>query len=168
MNRSVENNMTGFGAVVGAAVALVLHHVQRLYLGTSAGALLGAAINVGAIAAGFLATCQSILLTGTESRVVKKMRGNEHFGRLLRFISNSIKCSFLLAVCSALLMICDFQKKDVLHSILAGGWLVTAFMTAFSYYRSIQILLSVLEAAPESSDERREHDPVDSDLLPSE
>jgi cobalamin synthase len=166
MIRILEDHFAGIGAVAGALSALVLQRNELLH-SANVIPLFSAAINVGAIGAGFLATCQSVLITGTDNRVLNAMRKNEHFKRLLAFIANSIKCSFLLAIVSAIFMVCDFQKADSIHSVLLTVWLLIACMTASSCYRSIGILLNLLETPPSAPAPDRDDD-MDPTLLPSE
>jgi len=146
MNRLVEDRLGAIGACGGAAVAALVARYRGIYLEQSAASLFGAAINVGAIAAGFLATCQSILLSSSDNVAISNMRRTDHFGRLLRFIANSVRCSFALAVFSTVLITLNFARKDALHTGFVVAWSAVAGMTALSYYRSVGILLYLLQS----------------------
>jgi hypothetical protein len=169
--RKIEDEYPWIGALIGALIALLLHWYGHLYFAVSASSLLAAAINVGAIAAGFLATCQSILLSSIDSPDVKRLRRTEHFGRLLSFISNSVRLSFALAAFSAMLIVCDFQKNDPEHNVLLAVWMAVASATGFSYHRSVRVLLCLFEGTsgnPVGKNRESHEIEVDSDILPHE
>ena len=149
MNRSVEDY---YPSVAGILVGLGISYAEKkwqLRLSTTAPQLFSAAINVSAIAIGFLATSQSILLTIPDSKLVSAMRKTQHFTRLVGFISSAIQYSFVLAILSAASLAIDFSAVTTWHRWVLLLWTILAMTSVFAYYRVIGLLLKVLQPQPE-------------------
>lgn len=52
--------------------------------------ILGAVVSVSGIAVGFLAAAQSIILTMSNSRIVKSLKKGEYYNRLIRYLEEAI------------------------------------------------------------------------------
>lgn len=149
MSPKLENTYPTLGGLISAIAALVLLKVRffspcRSSILQGYGTLLPAALNISAIAVGFLATSQSILLSLSRSRAVRLMKASGHYRRLLTFLNRAISTSFLWAILTAWL--------STLHLLLGGAWRLAAvcfwtYLCACSilcYYRATSILTDVM------------------------
>lgn len=72
-----------------------------------------AALNVAAISVGFLVSSKTILLSLTNSRVVKRLRASGHFGVILGYFVSAIWWSIGMAISSAVMLLFDFAPKSL-------------------------------------------------------
>jgi hypothetical protein len=101
-------------------------------------------LNLSAIAIGFLATSQSILISLKDSAGVIKMQADGYYEIFVNFLSIATTLSFLLAIFSGLFSALDFTKLDKCHGYLQVLWLALCFVTVGSYYRAVSLLPYVL------------------------
>jgi hypothetical protein len=109
--------------------------------------LFGAILNVSAIAAGFLGTAASILLTMGSAAVMKDLQQSGTLVLLNRYIISAIRHQFLLVLFSVslLLLYPKIHGPHVLMSLaIAWGFLVA--LAALSSFRIIQLFGQVLTA----------------------
>jgi hypothetical protein len=150
MSARFENVYPTIGGLVSAAIILVVLKApvlspSRTYILQGYSTLLPSALNISAIAVGFLATSQSILLSLSRSRAVRLMKESGHYKRLLKFLRRAITTSFLWAILTAWL--------STLHLLLGGVWRLGAvcvwtYLCASSilcYYRATAIMTAVME-----------------------
>jgi hypothetical protein len=135
------------GALVAIAVSLVLFTPIRSWkdvLIKGCGTLLPSALNVSAIAVGFLATSQSLLLSLGSSRVISEMKKRGHYTRLLRFFGRAITVSFVWALVSAWLATFTLGKGGVWRYALVVAWAYLGACSVLCYYRATRILTEIL------------------------
>jgi len=106
--------------------------------------LFSPALNVSAIAVGFLATSQSILISLKDAPGMIKMKADGYFEPFVDFLSVATASSFVLAIISGMFSALDFSKGDKLHAYLQVVWIAFAFFTLSSYYRAVSLLPYVL------------------------
>jgi len=115
--------------------ALVLGLVARLFT---------PALNVAAIAIGFLATSQSILISLKDSSGIEQMKRDGYHDIFIEYLSAATNLSFLLAILSGISSALDFGKLDNLHNYLAVIWVFLATFTLLAYYRAVSLLPYIL------------------------
>jgi hypothetical protein len=103
------------------------------------------ALNVSAIAVGFLATAQAILLSLTKSRALKVLREEGHYLRLTRFFSRALSAGFLSALSSALLTAMRLQLGGTWRYICVVIWVFSGMTALLCYYRASTMLDLVLK-----------------------
>ena len=113
--------------------------------------LFPAALNVSAIAVGFLATSQSLLLTLNDSPSMSALRSSEHYDRLLVFFSRAIGASFSVAVASALLSTVHLEKSGWLRIAVAAFWVYFSLCAVLCYVRTSRIMALILRMRPGSN-----------------
>lgn len=106
--------------------------------------LFSPALNLSAIAIGFLATSQSILISLKDSASIEQMKNDGYHGLFVDFLSSATTLSFLLAVTSGVFSALDFTKLDTVHGYLQVAWLGLCFTTLSCYYRAVSLLPYVL------------------------
>lgn len=159
-----------YPSVVGGLLALivaVLLHLPSLrawkpVFDRGATALIPAALNISAIAIGFLATSLSILLSLGGTKVAAALKSTGHHRRLVGFFRRGISVSFLWALVSALLATVDLSRGGVWRNSILYFWVFLSFWSILCYYRASEILLEVLmvDSAP-PSEVRPEWNPQD-------
>lgn len=106
--------------------------------------LIPPALNVSAIAIGFLATSLSILLSLANTEIAKIMKQGGHHKRLVGFIKSGITTSFVWALMSALLTSFHFDKGGIWHYGILCIWAFFGIRSILCYYRASEILLQIL------------------------
>ena len=102
------------------------------------------ALNVSAIAMGFLATAQAILLSLADSRALIALRDSGHYPRLTRFFARALGVSFVAALLSAFLTAIRLNLGGALRYTLAGTWALFGISSLLCYYRATQLLTEIL------------------------
>ena len=102
------------------------------------------ALNVSAIAVGFLATSQSLLLSLAGTPALAKLRASHHYERLLEFFSKAIAASFITAILSAVLSTIHLEKGGWLRLAVVGIWLFEVICAFLCYYRISKLMGIVL------------------------
>jgi hypothetical protein len=117
---------------------------RRALITTVISKLFAPALTVSAIAIGFLATSQSILISLKDSPGVKQMQTDGYHDSFVDFLSSATSLSFLLAIMSGILSALDFSKIDMLHDYLATIWIFFCVLTLLAYYRAVSLLPYIL------------------------
>jgi hypothetical protein len=117
---------------------------NRAYVAVFVVKLFGPALNVSAIAVGFLATSQSILITLKDSPGIEQMKTDGYHAPFVNFLSSATTSSFCLAVLSGVFSAMDFSRLDWLHGYLIALWVLVCVMTLLAYYRAVSLLPYVL------------------------
>ena len=106
--------------------------------------LVPAALNVSAIAVGFLATAETLLLSLTESKAPVALRRSCHHSRLLPFFARDIAASFTSALLSALLTAMRLDLGGLLRNTCVIIWAFSGFTALFCYCRASRMLSQIL------------------------
>ena len=150
MSATIENMYPTIGGLICMLAMVIVLNMPiffqwRTPLLQGIATLLPAALNISAIAIGFLATSQAILLSLNRSNVIRLMKASGHYNRLHSFLRRAITTSFLWAILSALL--------STFHLLIGGLWrlgtvcLWTYFCccSIFCYHRATTILAEVMK-----------------------
>lgn len=117
--------------------------------------LFPSALTVSAIAIGFLATSQSILISLKDSPGMEQMKADGYHDAFVDFLSAATSLSFVLAILSAIFSALDFGKVDKLHGYLISCWAFVCVWTLLAYYRAVTLLPYVLRGAvPRCADKK--------------
>ncbi len=111
--------------------------------------LFAPALNISALAVGFLATSQSILFSLPDAGTKAELKRSGHYGRLQKFIKGAISSSFVWALLSAWLSTFHLAKPNVLRSLAVCVWIFTCTYSITCYYRASRILTYVLSGDEE-------------------
>jgi len=109
--------------------------------------LFSPALTVSAIAIGFLATSQSILISLKDSPGVAQMKKDGYHDFFVDFLSSATSLSFVLAIMSGILSALDFNNLDRFHGYLEVVWVFFCVFTLLAYYRAVSLLPYVLRDA---------------------
>jgi hypothetical protein len=141
-----SNHPAVLGAVATAFVVIALckfsNWVDPVMKGITK--LAPSALNVSAIAVGFLATSEAILLSLSRSRVVRQLQKEGHYSRLIRFFRQALSASFGFALMSALLTALRLELGGKLRYACVALWAFFGMMALISYLRSSALLSTVL------------------------
>ena len=112
--------------------------------------LLAAVVSAGGIAVGFLATAKSILISIDEKPIIQRMKDAGIYRRVLGYMREGIKCSFILTIFSAAALIVSFKdlKADTWttwHRLGVALWIGFAVAAVLSYVRIAKIWYTVLD-----------------------
>jgi hypothetical protein len=118
--------------------------VHRSQIAAAIAKLFSPTLNVSAIAVGFLATSQSILISLRDAPGMIKMKSDGYYEHFVDFLSSATSWSFSLAVLSGIFSALDFTRLDTRHGYLQVAWLMVCFITLGSYYRAVSLLPFVL------------------------
>lgn len=138
-----------FATLVAASVFYVIRWLpqDKLLLSGFISKLFMPALNVSAIAIGFLATSQSILISLKDSPGIEQMKIDGYHEPFVNFLSKATGFSFCLAVLSGIFSAMDFGKLDRLHGYLEVIWMFVCVLTLLAYYRAVSLLPYVLRGA---------------------
>ncbi len=103
-------------------------------------------LNVSAMAVGFLATAETLLLTLSDSSVMKDIRDNGHSSRLFSFFGRAIATSFVTAVFAAFIAAMHLEHGGALRYLIVVVWSYFGIAALFCYFRSSQMLSYILDA----------------------
>ena len=110
-----------------------------------------AALNISAIAVGFLATAQSILLSLNETKIVRSMQSTGHYERLLTFLRSATSNSFAWALVSAGLSTFHLAKGGLWRILAVCFWAYFSCCSILCYQRATSILSAVMREATGAS-----------------
>jgi hypothetical protein len=106
--------------------------------------LLPSALNISAIAVGFLATSLSLLVSLSGTKVVKDLKESGHYERLISFFMKAIYSSSVWAFVSGWMTTIDLNKPDHWRAVLFWLWCFLTSCSVLSYARATDILKQVL------------------------
>lgn len=143
MSARIEKAYPIIGSLGVAAVVGLLFPATKVP--SDLGNVFSGALNIGAIAVGFLATAKSILISMEGRRVVAQLRRTGHYAVIVGYLVDATRGAFLLAVYSIVGLVVQPP------SIGWGGWFLVAGVallafTGLTSYRVIDIFAEVLRA----------------------
>lgn len=106
--------------------------------------LFTASATISSIAVGFLATAKATLLSINRSRVVKWMKDGGVYITMIDYCMTAVHYCMVTAVFSALLLLMDFKKADVISITLVSAWVFLAVGSLLTGYRIIRLYSYVL------------------------
>ncbi|MGX5569847.1 hypothetical protein ACWKT7_29820 [Bacillus toyonensis] len=122
--------------------------------------ILGATVTISAIIIGFLATMVSILISLTNSNVMKRLKSARANETLSWYIKEAIIIGLMLAIYCLVLHMFDKYKGDgseFLLSLYVG--LLTYFV--FAAYRIFHIILNILTSVLNESEDKKSENVVE-------
>ncbi len=129
------------GVIAGLAYFLLKDHLNIF---GSIKELLGAVINICAIAVGFLATTKSIMLSLGQNRIIQQLKNTDKYYTLIQYIMSAINLSFLTALLSAGLLFIDFSKVQQYTPYIFPPWIFITIWTVMACYRITRIFFKIL------------------------
>lgn len=150
MNRVVEK---WFPVAVGlfvAAIYLAVEPLRNRPLPASFTALLSAAISVGGIAIGFLATAKSILISIDDKEIVRNLKKVDRYKSILKYIKSAIFWCFLASIASAIGLLIDLSPGSawkLVDSLMFACWIFLAVTSALASYRVVSVFYAILDGA---------------------
>lgn len=130
---------------------------RRALIATVISKLFAPALTVSAIAIGFLATSQSILISLKDSPGVEQMKTDGYHDSFVDFLSSATSLSFVLAIMSGILSALDFSQLDSLHGYLAVVWIFFCVLTLLAYYRAVSLLPYILRGVTPRCAKKPQH-----------
>lgn len=103
-------------------------------------------IGVAAIGVGFLGTTKAILVSISESRVMKRIRQSGEYERLLGYLFAGVWSCLALVLLSTIYMLVPFADVGKLSVVLFALWFFVAGFSTGACVRVIVILNSILKA----------------------
>lgn len=108
--------------------------------------LFTAVVGVSAIAVGFLATAQSILISLETRRAVKFLKEANGFSRLVNYMMAATHLSFVLAALSAFALLLDPKAPRWWYHYAFSAWLLMLAWAGLAYYRIVSIFETILRS----------------------
>lgn len=106
--------------------------------------ILLATVNISAIAVGFLAASQSIILTMHGRRVIRQAKTSGLYNMLVKYMIFATYSCFFLAVLSAVGLLLDLDHQANWYHWAFLVWLLLGVTSFFSFYRVIRLLGKIL------------------------
>ena len=132
--------------VLAAGLAAFLVHKIDPTVGDSVKDLFSSAINVGAIATGFLGTMQSILLTSERRRMVEYLKEAHKFDRLVDYLLGAISLCITVALFSGIVLFLTHYKAETWYHYLLAVWAGMNVWAVSSCYRAFSIMSTILKS----------------------
>ena len=101
-------------------------------------------LNVSAIAVGFLATAQALLLSLGNTKALIALKENQHYGRLTSFFARGLSASFGAALLSALLTAMHLERGGMFRYSCVVVWAFVGVTALLCYARASSLLSEVL------------------------
>lgn len=116
--------------------------------------LAGPVINASAIATGFLATMQTILLSIDNREVIRRLKamnyqGHNYYNTLLNYLISAIKACFMVALVSTAGYLVDGKNIPWWLKYAAAFWTGLAAYAVAACYRVISIMAVILRHGQE-------------------
>lgn len=108
--------------------------------------LLTAAISIGAIAVGFLATMKAVLFTIDKKTIIAQLKESSLYGCIVDYLLSGIKWWSMLSIFSAFELVADLQSHPKIYHVLAAAWVFIAFAAIGAYWRVVQVFTRILRA----------------------
>ena len=133
--------------ILATILAGVLMYKVHVSVGDSVKDLFASAINVGAIATGFLGTMQSILLTSERRRLVGYLKDAGKLTALIDYLLGAISLCIAVAVCSGVILFFAHHRSEGWFQYVLSAWFGLAIWTASSCYRAFSIMSVILKSS---------------------
>ena len=104
-----------------------------------------AAVSLGAILVGFLATAQSIVATMLHTNVIKDLREGDFFKDFVRYISSAIYAGMAFVVVSFVLLVGYPELPSAIRHYAECLWIGTCVAALGTFLRATRLLAKVLE-----------------------
>lgn len=145
MNAKVER---WFPLLIGFFTAICYIYFLRNYsLPSSVRDLFSSTMQVSSITIGFLITALSILVTIEKKHIVQQLKKVNLYNKLITYFMDAIKWSFGLIAVSSIGLLINFSTKEDWHSLAFAVWLFVLITTALSFYRVIDIFISIVRSS---------------------
>jgi hypothetical protein len=112
----------------------------------AAPSLFSAIISVSAIAVGFLATANSILLSIDNRPLIVKLKAVGHYTKLLQYLMWAAFWSFSLAGMSVVCFLADLRSPADWHRWLFSAWVFFILTATLACYRIVRLFAKILNA----------------------
>lgn len=106
--------------------------------------LLTAALTIGSITIGFVATAKSILFSIEQKRIIRILKDVSKFKVLVRYLMAAIHWSFAWAALSGLGLLIDFESPALWHTWIFSIWVWFTVTACLTYYRVIKMFSLIL------------------------
>lgn len=106
--------------------------------------LLTAALTIGSISIGFLATAKSILFSMEQKKVIRILKDVGKFRVLVKYLMSAVHWSFFWAVLSGIGLLIDFDSPAAWHPRIFSLWVAITVTACLSYYRVVSMFSAVL------------------------
>lgn len=104
----------------------------------------GAAVNVSAIAVGFLATAKSILISLDDKRVITHLKQTGKYSVFVNYLLRATQYSFALALLSGCALAVRLSSSRPWQVYVFAAWLFFLVASLLSYYRVIHVFAKIL------------------------
>ncbi len=106
---------------------------------------LGAAISIGSILTGFIATAKAILAALPSDSVMDRLRKSGYINDLVRYLSGALYGCLAFSVFSMMGFFFMEPDKHVLNGPYAGAWVALAVYALASFYRVSSLLMKIIQ-----------------------
>lgn len=131
----------------GFTAACYISFLRGYFLPSSVRDLFSSAMQISSITIGFLITAFSILVTIEDKHIVQQLKQAGVYNKLINYFLDAIQWSFILIAVSSIGLLIDFNSQESWHSLAFAIWLFVLTSTASSFYRVIDIFISVVRSS---------------------
>ena len=97
--------------------------------------ILGAALGLAGIGAGFLATAQSIIISLEDKPIIRSLKKTPYYGLIVTYLQSAIRFSCLLAVYSSAGLMIDLKEPwSQLKALYFAAWLGLTVTSILAYW----------------------------------
>lgn len=127
-----------------AAISGAISFRLKVQLPADEKEFLAAALSLGAVLTGFIATAQAILMALPSDSVIARIRSAGYLEDLTRYISHALNGTMLFSVLSLLGFF--FLKSDNIRLPLyySTAWIAIGVFASAAFYRVTKLLLSIM------------------------
>lgn len=106
--------------------------------------LLTAALTIGSITIGFVATAKSILFSIEQKQIIRILKDAGKFKVLVQYLMAAVHWSFAWAALSGLGLLIDFETPALWHTWIFSIWIWFTMTACLTYYRVIKMFSLIL------------------------
>lgn len=152
----------------GAALALGLWIWLKPVFPTAEKEFLAAAISIGAILTGFVATAKAILAALPSDSVMGRLRASGYIKDLISYLAAALYACLSFSIYGLTGFFLQVDGQHHLNTWFARGWVFFAVLALLSFHRVVQLLLKILAyETPAAATTPRTESPIPDELPPS-
>jgi TRAP-type C4-dicarboxylate transport system permease large subunit len=110
-----------------------------------AGDLFSSTVNLGGVMAGFMIAAMSIIFSIDEKHILRQLKFNNTYEKLINYFLDSIFWSFFLVICSVGCLITDFKTVSIWQICVFYVWIISLVIMIASSFRVMYLLSEILK-----------------------
>lgn len=134
-----------FGAIASFLYLALFSKYPKYALPANIRDLIMAATTISAIAVGFLATAEAIIVSISRSDILQWMKDGGHYETTIDYFVDAIHFCMTTAILSGLMLLIDYKDPVKIVLWVVAAWVFIAVSGLFATYRVISLFSTILK-----------------------